>query len=141
MFSFAEMGADIQYVLTGRRCGANGSSHPVDEASLAIESLLILDEELERAGVSMDRKARAMLALGGWSQVRQEAETDAEQFNLLRKLFRMTVSLHSGQPSGRAPQAARQKVKGHGNVVANGNVSGVNVGGIAVEKKGTKKKK
>lgn len=40
-----------------------------------------------------------------------------------------------------APQAARQKVKGHGNVVANGNVTGVNIGGITVEKKGTKKKR
>lgn len=105
LFSFAELGADVQYVLTGRRCGESEPAHPVDEATLAIEALLILEEELARAGVVMDRKARAMLALGGWSQVRQEADTEGDQLDLLRKLFRMTVSLHAvGQPRTGATQ-------------------------------------
>jgi transcriptional regulator with XRE-family HTH domain len=115
---------------------------PEKEVTLAMESLLILDEELARVGAVVGRDERLSLALEGWRHVRSEDESD--QIDMLRKLYRMMIKMKGKldvllEP----PEKAAQHVTGHGNVTAGGDVSGVNVGGVTVgapAKKGKKKK-
>lgn len=117
--------------------------YPEKDAELAIESLLILDDELACVGAVVGRDERLSLALEGWRHVRSEDELD--QIGMLRKLYRMMIKMKGKldvllEP----PEKAAQHVTGHGNVTAGGDVSGVNVGGVSVDtpaKKGTKKKK